>query len=236
MPTKPVTRTLNTVTDAFKLNSDPNWHSAAQDLVNGLYVLEKSEEKIRLLESVCVRLGDALYPAFLQILFTLEQHADNKATDIVASTLVNCIRSGRLPSGRVSAWGSASVTGDTAFGQTRVLGPIEYACAWFAQGGTTQPLSLQQFTYIMSSLLRLVHSNDNAKTFYCQKLQGDIDDPISGALSNSTRQGLQALIDTWQRKTGDDKNHTDVINAFINELQSESLFDQISKGQLDRLL
>ncbi len=217
------------MTDIFKLNAEPNWHGAAQDLVDGLQVLAKSEEQIQLLESVCLQLGDALYPAFLQILFTLEQHADTQATDLVAATLVDCIRTGRLPSGKLSAWGSASLTGDSAFGQTRILGPIEYACAWYAQGGLAQPLTRQQFTHIMSSLLKLVSCNPLAKVHYCQKLQGDIDDPISGALSNTTRQGLQALIQSWQNNDTADV----AVEAFINELQTESMLDIIAKGPLD---
>jgi len=219
------------LTDLFRLNANPDWHGAAQDLVDGLNVLSKNDDQIRLLETMCLRLGDALYPAFLQILYALEQHADTKATDIVASTLVDCIRSGRLPSGRLSAWGSASLTGDSAFGQTRVLGPIEYACAWYAQGGTAQPLSQQQFTEIMGSLLNLVSSNATAKEYYCQKLQGDIDDPMSGALSNSTRQGIQALVECWQQQ----KRNSETIEAFVNSLHTESMLDKISKGPLDQL-
>lgn len=219
------------MSSAFTLNSNPDWHGAAQDLVNGLSVLDKSEDQIRLLELTCERLGDALYPAFLQILYALEQYADEHSKQLIASTLVDCIRSGRLPSGRLSAWGSTSVTGDSAFGQTRVLGPIEYACAWYAQGGTAQPLSIQQFTQIMNSLLNLVDSNHTAKNYYCQKLQGDIDDPMSGALSNVTRQALQELIQKWQ--TNDPAS--EAIDVFINSLQATSLLNQISKGPLDYL-
>lgn len=217
------------MTNTFTLKPIPNWHGAAQGLVDGLQSLETPVEKITLMERMCVQLGDSLYPAFLQILFTLEQHADSKAADIVSATLVECIRSGRLPSGRLSAWGSSGLTGDSAFGQTRVLGPIEYACAWYVQGGTNYPLTLQQFTQIISSLLRLVSTNETAKNHYCLKLQGDIDDPISGALSNSTRNALQALIDSWQL----DNNPLLAINAFTNTLQKPSALDQIVKGKLD---
>lgn len=221
------------MTTAFKLNQNPDWHSAAQDLVNGLQALDNKEHQIGLLERVCDKLGDQLYPAFLQILFALEQFADTEAKQLFASTLVECIRSGRLPSGRLSAWGSESPTGDSAFGQTRVLGPIEYVCAWYAQGGTAQPLSPQQFTLIITSLLSLVASNNTAKRFYCQKLQGDIDDPISGTLSNKTRQALQELIEVWAHSDG---SENDAIDAFVTALQSESLLNTIAKGPQDHLL
>lgn len=216
---------------SFQLSDDPDWHSAAQDLINGLQVLSEKEHKIRLLEDLCIKLGDHLYPAFLQILFALEQFADTESKHLVATTLVECIRSGRLPSGRLSAWGSGSLTGDSAFGQTRVLGPIEYVCAWYAQGGNAQPLSLQQFNLIMTCLLRLVAADSTAKNFYCQKLQGDIDDPMSGALSNSTRQGLQEMIEVWVHS----ENIDDAVDAFVSSLQSESLLNTISKGPLDHL-
>lgn len=219
------------MTTPFKLRENPDWHSAAQDLINGLHALNKAEDQIRLLENLCDKLGDNLYPAFLQILYALEQFADTESKQLTASTLVECIRSGRLPSGRLSAWGSASVTGDSAFGQTRVLGPIEYVCAWYAQGGTAQPLSLLQFSHIMTSLLGLVAANSTAKDFYCQKLQGDIDDPMSGALSNATRQGLQELIEVWQHSD----SISDCIDAFVSSLQSESLLNTIAKGPLDHL-
>jgi len=219
------------VTTVFQLNENPDWHSAAQDLINGLQAFDDKEHKIRLLESLCDKLGDRLYPAFLQILFALEQFSDTEPKQLVAETLVECIRSGRLPSGRLSAWGSGSLTGDSAFGQTRVLGPIEYVCAWYAQGGNAQPLSLQQFNLIMTSLLSLVETNRTAKDFYCQKLQGDIDDPMSGALSNTTRQGLQELIEIWIQSD----NISDAIDAFVSSLQSESLLNTISKGPIDHL-
>lgn len=218
------------MTNTFTLKPSPNWHYAAQDLVDSLQVLHTATDKITLLESVCVQLGDSLYPAFLQILYSLERNEDSTSTDVVATTLVDCIRTGRLPSGRLPAWGSSSVIGDTAFGQTRVLGPIEYACAWYAQGGTAQALTRLQFTQIINSLLRLVGANTTAKDHYCQKLQGDIDDPIGGALSNTTRDALQALITQWQR---DDKPIL-AIDAFISALQPQSLLDQVAEERLEQ--
>lgn len=219
------------MSSTFQLNDNPDWHSAAQDLINGLHALDDAEREIQLLEKLCEKLGDELYPAFLQILFALEQFANNEAKQKIASTLVACIRTGRLPSGRLSAWGSSSITGDSAFGQTRVLGPIEYVCAWYAQGGTTTPLSLQQFSLVLTSLLELVATNSQAKSFYCQKLQGDIDDPMSGALSNTTRQGLQELIEIWTHSD----NSNDAVDAFVTSLQSESLLNTIAKGPNDHL-
>lgn len=215
----------------FKLSNNPDWHSAAQDLVNGLQALSEVEERISLLQEICDQLGDELYPAFLQILFALEQFSDESARALVASTLVDCIRSGRLPSGKLSAWGSNSMTGDSAFGQTRVLGPVEYVCAWYAQGGTLQPLSQQQFRLVATSLLNLVGSDAKAKDFYCKKLHGDIHDPISGALSNRTRQAIEELIQVWQQTS----NIDDAVDTFVSSLQSESVLNQISKGPLDSL-
>jgi len=216
---------------AFKLNQDPNWHAAASDLVNGLNALQQADEQVRLLEKICDSLGDELYPAFLQILFAIEQYAERDAQQLFADTLVNCLRTGRLPSGKLSAWGSASLTGDSAFGQTRVLGPIEYVCAWYAQGNYTGPLSVTQLHTILSSMMKLVSTSDAAKSLYCQKLQGDIEDPLGGALSNQTRAGLQELIDLWIHSD----NIADAVDAFLSTLHTQSPLSQIAKGPLDTL-
>ena len=211
----------------FSLKANPQWHSAAQDLISGLCSFDEIEQRIELLETVCVRLGNNLYPAFLQILHVINSTASDDSRRIMASTLVNCLQTGRLPSGMLSAWGSSSFTGDSAFGQSRRLGPIEFVCAWYAQTSNELPISQQQFSNILDSLLSLVATDAKAKQMYCHKLLADAEDPLGGSLSSKTRAGLQQLTHRWQANLPEDGNTT-VIDAFLEALQSESLLNQIS--------
>ncbi|MFK7855245.1 MAG: hypothetical protein AB8B79_14075 [Granulosicoccus sp.] len=211
----------------FDLHADPDWHSAAQDLISGLCALPDSEQQIELLETVCVRLGDRLYPAFLQILHVIDQHADEQARAIMSRTLVDCLQSGRLPSGKLSAWGSSSFTGDSAFGQSRRLGPVEFVCAWYAQPSSETPMSQQQFSLILESLLSLVASDSTAKQLYCYKLIADAEDPLGGSLSSQTRTGLLEMVKKWQTIPTDESNAS-AVDAFLSALQQESLLNQIS--------
>lgn len=94
--------------------------------MEGLNGLDESDARVRLLETLCRRLGERLYPAFLQILLAVDRFADAPAKRVVADTLVHCLLSGRLPSGALSAWGASTLGGDSPFGQVRRLGPIEY--------------------------------------------------------------------------------------------------------------
>ncbi len=212
----------------FSLKSDPDWHSAAQDLINGLCSYQDREQRIELLESLCTKLGDRLYPAFLQILHVISQRANEDARGIMASTLVNCLQTGRLPSGKLAAWGSRSFTGDSAFGQSRQLGPIEFVCAWYAQPSTESPMSQQQFSIILESLLSLVSADNDAKNLYCHKLLSDADDPLGGSLSSQTRAGLSQMVAAWQA-TSPAESNTSAVDAFLQALQSESLLHQISQ-------
>jgi len=211
---------------AFTLRPDPNWHSAAQDLVTGLCSISDPEQQIELLETLCTNLGDKLYPAFLQILHVINQHADLTARKVVARTLVSCLQTGRLPSGKLSAWGSSTITGDNAFGQSRRLGPVEFVCAWYAQPSTELPISQLQFSTILNSLLLLVASEESAKTLYCHKLMADAEDPLEGSLSSQTRAGLVKLTQHWQHNSN---NNSPAIEAFLSALQQESLLNQINE-------
>ena len=215
------------LTDSFSLKADPDWYSAAQDLISGLCSFDEIEDRIELLETVCLGLGNKMYPAFLQILHVINSQASDESRRIMASTLVNCLQTGRLPSGMLAAWGSSSFTGDSAFGQSRRLGPIEFVCAWYAQTSNELPISQQQFSNILDSLLSLVSSDGKAKQLYCHKLLADAEDPLGGSLSSKTRAGLQQLTQRWQANTPEDSN-TEVIDAFLDALQSESLLTQVS--------
>jgi hypothetical protein len=180
------------------LLAEPRWTLAAQALVEGCIDLQSDEDRVALLATVCERLGDELYPAFLRVLWTIGARGEHAACAAVARALVHALRTGRLPSGRRSAWGAdASSVAPLSYGNTRSLGPIEYLCAWFAQAEPARALNAQQFHSAARSVMDLINTSPEARALYCEKLLADVDDPISGALTRQTRQALRALVTAW---------------------------------------
>jgi len=180
------------------LAAEPRWAEAAQALVEACIDLPADEDRVALLAAVCEGLGDELYPAFLRVLALIGQHGEHGARAAVALTLVHALRTGRLPSGRRSAWGaSASQQVEPGYRRTRSLGPIEYLCAWHAQADPDQALSAEQFEAAASAVMELVAASREARLLYCEKLIAEADDPISGALTRSTREALRALAAAW---------------------------------------
>src|SRR5688572_30961468 len=178
------------------LLAEPRWTLAAQALVEGCIDLQTDEDRVALLGTVCEQLGDDLYPAFLRVLWTIGERGDHAACAAVARALVHALRTGRLPSGRRSAWG-ASAASAAGFGSPRSLGPIEYLCAWFAQAEPARALNATQFHGAARAVMDLIASSPEARALYCEKLLADVDDPISGALTRQTRQALRALVSAW---------------------------------------
>jgi hypothetical protein len=182
------------------LSAEPRWAQAAQALVEGCIDLPNEEDRVALLAAVCHGLGDDLYPAFLRVLSLIGQYGDHAARAAVADVLVHALRTGRLPSGRRSAWGALGATSPAAsFGSTRSLGPIEYLCAWHAQAKGEQALPAAQFDSASRALMELIGSSEEAKLLYCEKLLAEVDDPIVGALARPTRNALRALATAWSQ-------------------------------------
>lgn len=178
--------------------SEPRWAEAAQALVNGCIDLPHDEDRVALLTAVCDRLGDELYPAFLRVLWLIGQHGDHAACAAVARALVHALRTGRLPSGRRSAWGAGrAMSPQAAYGSTRSLGPLEYLCAWHAQSDPARALSAEQFHMAARALMDLISASREARLVYCEKLLADVDDPLSGALTRQARAALRALATAW---------------------------------------
>lgn len=178
--------------------SEPRWAHAAQALVDGCVDLPDDEDRVALLAAVCEGLGDELYPAFLRVLWTIGQHGEHAACAAVARALVHALRTGRLPSGRRSAWGTSAVTQpQAAYGRTRSLGPLEYLCAWHAQAEPVRALNSAQFHTAARALMDLISASREARLMYCEKLLADVDDPLSGALTRRTREALRALATAW---------------------------------------
>jgi hypothetical protein len=211
------------------LSAEPRWVQAAQALVEGCIDLPHEEDRIALLSAVCHGLGDELYPAFLRVLSLIGQHGDHAARTAVSDVLVHALRTGRLPSGRRTAWGAdASSSPSMSYGHTRSLGPLEYVCAWHAQAETGRALTAQQFQSAARSLMDLIASSDDARRLYCEKLLADVDDPIVGALTRQTRQALRELAMAWAA----DGQSLDATARFLNALPqsgASSLASRISQ-------
>ena len=191
------------------LLEEPRWAPAAQALVDGCVDLHDDEDRVALLAAVCEGLGDELYPAFLRVLWIIGRHGDHAACAAVARALVHALRTGRLPSGRRSAWGEgaaspgarggglAAAPAPSAYGRVRSLGPLEYLCAWHAQADPVRALSSTQFHLAARALMDLVAASPDARALYCDKLLADADDPLPGALTRQTREALRALATAW---------------------------------------
>jgi hypothetical protein len=152
---------------------------------------------VDVLERLCMALGDALYPAFLNVLSLIGERGSAAAQSAVAEGLVDALRSGRLPAGKRAAWGGALPSaGSRARAPMVALGPIEYMCAVQLPADAT-PASHAATT--LGALLRLVNHNDSARRLYIARLHALSQEPPDGSLSRDARQVLDALADAWGR-------------------------------------
>jgi hypothetical protein len=200
-----------------ELLREPRWDQAAQSLVAGCIDLSHDEDRVMLLGTICDRLGNELYPAFLRILAIVGRHGDHAARASVSGALVHAIRTGRLPAGRRSAWGASPVpTGEAACFKTRSLGPLEYLCAWHAQADPALAISAQAFQAAARAVMDLIAAHPDARLLYCEKLLADADDPIGGALTRQTRSALRAMASTWSEGA----SPIDAVASFLAALGS----------------
>ncbi|MFD1711855.1 hypothetical protein FVQ98_17695 [Ottowia sp. GY511] len=196
--------------------TEPDWSGAAEVLIEGCAHLPTPEERVRWLERLCISLGDALYPAFLQVLCRVGEHGDAAAQKAVADTLVLALQTGRLPSGRHTAWGATHGTA------TRAMGPVEYLCAWHAQPDNRGPLAATAFDRAARAVLGLVSHSDQARRMYCAKLLADAEDPLGGAWARGTRPALAAMARSWgavSATTSPQRAAADAVDAFLAELR-----------------
>lgn len=205
----------------LKLRAEPDWAGAAQTLIDGCANLAQPHDRLLLLDDVCSALGDELYPALLHLLYVIGARGTPEAQRAVAGTLVDGLMSGRLPSGRLAAWGAAA-SPDRASG-TRSLGPIEYLCAWYAQtdghGAGRTPLTADAFDRSLRALLGLVGHDPRAARLYADKLRADAADPLGGTLSRGTRHALRQLADAWDGPGHEQR----AVDAFLDAQQGSGL-------------
>jgi hypothetical protein len=198
------------------LLAEPQWMGAARALVSGCIDLPNADDAVGLMETVCLGLGDQLYPAFLRVLCEVGRHGDHGARAAVAQTLVHALCSGFLPSGRRPAWGSSPHTGSIAGGVVggRSLGPLEYLCAWAGQGDPSHALPARDFDASAQALMALVSASDGARRLYCDKLMADALEPVEGTLSRAARQAMLAMAQAW----GDGATPAEASARFLSAL------------------
>ena len=177
-----------------------DWTRAARALLSGCVDLRDGGQRLALLEQVCRGLGDALYPDFLTLLAHVGEHGDAQACGVVAATLLEGLRTGRVPSGRRHAWGSGPG------GAWRSLGPLEYLCAardragqsaLIGQAGESDLSGEARFQREGAALLRLVDADGDARRLYIERLRALADDPLEGGLSRQAREGLRLMAGAW---------------------------------------
>jgi hypothetical protein len=201
------------MTSSTSLRAQPDWDAAAQTLINGCSALATQDQRVRFMDRVCFSLGDQLYPAFLKLLCMVSDHGDDEARRAVAQTLVHALSTGRMPSGRLNAWGGHAIDGRPASAHTRSLGPIEYLCAWHSQQSGSEPLPAAAFDTATKAVISLVSTDPQARALYCAKLRQDIDDPLGGSLTRTTRAGLSALVAAWEGGGSPDVVVQSLLNA-----------------------
>jgi hypothetical protein len=197
---------------ATTLLAEPRWSAAAQALVDACIDLPTDEDRVAVLVAVCESLGDEFYPAFLRVLSIVGKNGEHAARAAVANALVHALRTGRLPSGRRSAWGASAQQADASFGSRRSLGPIEYLCAWHAQADPSEALNADQFYQAACAVMDLIASSQDARLLYCEKLLADVNDPLGGALTRQTREALRALATAWSEGA----SATDACSRFLS--------------------
>jgi hypothetical protein len=185
--------------DSLVLRSDPQWHQAAQVLIDGCAHLPTMQERIRLMEALCDALGPQLYPALIGVLCVVGEQGSPAARKAVADTLVAGLQCGRLPTGRRGAWGSSAPLSGKGLAMTRSLGPIEYLCAWYDDPGPLQAISASNFDTALRAVLGLVSETDQARQLYCARLLSMAQTPMDGALTRRAVNGLKSLADSWLR-------------------------------------
>lgn len=204
----------------------PDWHGAASDLVEAFMQFPDLEDRLRVLEKLCHSMEDNLYPAILQILLMIEYHGDNQSRELVSETLGYAVSIQRLPEGKMSAWGASNPVGSTSFARYRSLGPLEYLCSWYAQPNALQPLSAGALRTALSGLLSLLNTYEKGRVLYQQKLLTDSNDPLTGALTAQTRNGLRELALGWQQ----DLTPAQCTSAFLDAIDNHHSLQDLGRN------
>jgi hypothetical protein len=212
------------LSETVALKAQPDWPTAAQILIDGCAHAPHPQARVDVLERLCMALGDALYPAFLNVLSLIGERGSPAAQSAVSEGLVDALRSGRLPAGKHAAWGAETSASRNARAPMVSLGPIEFVCAAQLPSDNTPAAS---FAPTLTALLRLVSHSDRARQLYIARLQALAQDPIDGGLSRHTRQVLRALADAWSRNTN---SPVQVVDAALQALPRRDSLSQFGQA------
>lgn len=204
----------------LRLKASPDWLTAAEVLIEGCVTLPTLDDRVRWMESLCLKLGDSLYPAFLRVLFIVGEQGEPLAQKAVAATLLAALESGRLPSGRKAAWGALGTSA------TRAYGPIEYLCAWYLHPQGRDALSASGFDRAARALLGLITHDPAAQKLYRARLLALADDPLEGAWSRTGREALRSLAQDWR----DAGSIAAGVDAFLHVARNEDTRPQPIMG------
>jgi len=215
---------------AFILNTTPNWQKAVEELIDQMQLYPDVETRIQLLEHLGMRLGDDCYPALLQLLCLIDKHADSPARSMMGETMAHGLSTGRLPSGKLNAWGASHLISDNPFLSPRSIGPVECLCAWHTQEAFDLPLETTEFVEALASLLDLFTGNNVARNLYRQALGSITEGQHSDVLSRETCRGLQALASAWE----EDSDTRELAQLYLeNAVSNHFLLD--GQNRLDSL-
>lgn len=185
------------------IKSEPDWAAAAQALVDGLNGQTTADGRVTVLQRVCDRLGEALYPGFVKLLAAAARFGDGPARVLVADALARALVTDRLPSVRLPAWGAAAFSGLPGMGgvggglmtNARSVGPLEFLCVWLTRDVVGQPLEDEAFERAAGLVLTLVAASPEAKRLYAGKLAGDADNPIEGLHNRQSRRLVRLMAE-----------------------------------------
>ncbi|BBA35312.1 uncharacterized protein sS8_3374 [Methylocaldum marinum] len=181
-------------------------------LVSALLFNRDDDFRLALLKRVARKLGENEgYPAFIKLLATVGESADEPGKRVLAATLAVGLRRNDLPTGTLTAWGASRLwqagsatggqIGSQLFGSAplRSFGPIEYLTAWFGQGTQRIRLGSEVFADSLRKLIDLVNADADARALYPRKLAADTQTELEGIYMRGTRERLATIASGWMQ-------------------------------------
>ncbi len=198
-------------------------HRAATQLVAGLETCrDYPEARLALVKRLARSLGQGSdgYPVLLKLMLMVAELGTVSQRQLLAETLALGLRRGDLPAGAVSMWGSSGATpmpaaslDSLSVGQLQLglaaaatppqrwLGPLEYLTAWRFQKTQHAPLAAELYLRSMALLIDLMDLDPSCRALYPAHLRRLAEDAIDGQFTESTRDALRRLADSWESST-----------------------------------
>lgn len=209
-----------------QLLDTPDWGGAAQALIDGCTHLPSSEARIEFLDGACRALGDALYPAFLQVLLLISNRALAPAQAAVAETLADALGCGRLPATHPAAPNPLSSSFLLGASEQPPLGPIEFLCAWYVQPPLgSDNLSASSFEQKLKPLMSLIAHSERAHKMYTEHLKNIAQDKLGGGWHKDARIALEDFAHRWITHPEEPEV---AINSFIRQAKTPAQNETLS--------